>query len=108
MINRTMKSEDKTNIEEIINPFGLNKKDVVYYARILPSVDIYEILELNIRTVEPTFFVGTEKDTRHAYLFGYSNMDKTVFRIRNDALEVVKEAERHRKVVSNETFYEEN
>ena len=47
----------------------INKGQIVYYARILPSVDIFEILELKIRTVEDDYFVGTDNNTQQAFLF---------------------------------------
>lgn len=82
--------------------------DVVYYARIMPTVGVYEILELKIRTIEETYFVGIDKQTKHAYLFPNSYMDKLVFKARKSALKVVKEAEKNKIEVSNETYYEED
>ena len=85
----------------------LSKGQVVYYARIIESVGIYEVLELKIRTVEDTYFVGTEKSTKHAYLFGFSYLNKLIFTDRKEALKLVKEAEKNKKVVSEETYYED-
>ena len=82
--------------------------ETVYFARILESVGIYEILELKIRTVEDSFFVGTEKSTKHAYLFGYSYLNKTIFSDRRKALKIVKEAEKNKTEISNEVYYEED
>lgn len=73
----------------------LKKKDILYYARILPGVRIYEVCEIRIRTVEDTWFVGIEKRDKHAYLFSYDDIDKTVFFNRNAALSKVKEAEKY-------------
>lgn len=87
----------------------LSKGQLVYYARIMPNIGIYEIIELKIRTVKDTYFVGTENKTQHAYLFGYSCLEKYVFVNRKDALKLVKEAEKNNKqiVVSKDTYYEE-
>ena len=85
----------------------LEKGQIVYYARIIPTVEIYEVIELKLRTVENTYFVGVEESTQHAYLFGNSNLGKLVFLKRNDALKLVKEAEKSKQVVSGETYYEE-
>lgn len=85
----------------------LLKGQVVYYARIMPTVDVYEVLELKIRTVEDDYFVGTEKRSKHAYLFGNSAIDKYIFKDRKMALDLVKEAEKNKKAVSEETYYEE-
>ncbi len=87
---------------------NLKKNDIVYYAKILPSVGVYEICELKIRTVEDTYFVGVDKRDKHAYLFAYDNIDKTVFKDRKVALKVVQEAEKKKiKVISDESYYEE-
>ena len=86
----------------------LKKNDIVYYAKILPSVGIYEICELKIRTIEDTYFVGVDKRDKHAYLFGYNHIDKSIFKDRKIALKVVHEAEKNKsKVISNESYYEE-
>lgn len=86
----------------------IKKNDILYYAKILPSVGIYEICELKIRTVEDTYFVGVDKRDKHAYLFSYNNINKTVFKDRKIALKVVQEAEKKKiKVISDESYYEE-
>ena len=86
----------------------LIKGQTIYYARIIPSTDVYEVLELKIRTITDTYFVGTEKATKHAYLLGNSYLDKLAFKDRRKALNVVKEAEKNKKEVSKETYYEED
>ena len=85
----------------------LTKGQVVYYARILPPVGMYEVYDLKIRTVEEEYFVGLDKDTQHAYLFENAALEKNVFINRKDALKVVKEAEKNKKTVSEEIYYEE-
>lgn len=86
----------------------LKKKDIVYYARILPSSGIYDIIELKIRTVEDDWFVGLDKRDKHAYLFQNDTINKTVFLDRKKALKKVKDAESNKKeTISEETFYEE-
>ena len=85
----------------------LKKKDVVYYTKIIPSCGIYEVCELKIRTVEDGWFVGIEKRDKHTYLLYNSEIGKTVFMDRQDALDKVKDAEKNKKTVSNETYYEE-
>ena len=86
----------------------LKKKDIVYYARIIPSSGIYDVYELIVRTVEDDWFVGLEKRDKQAFLFSSSDFNKTVFKNRNKALEVVKFAESNKKeLAKNEVFYEE-
>lgn len=83
------------------------KKDILYYARIIPQTGIYEVCELSVRTIEDTYFVGTDKHDKHAYLFSYSAIGKTVFTNRKEALDLVKEAENNRVSIPQETDYEE-
>jgi hypothetical protein len=77
---------------------NLKKKDVVYYTRILPSSNIFDILELKIRTVKDNWFVGIEKRDKQAYLFHDNDINKIIFTDRNIALEKVKQAELNKKI----------
>lgn len=85
----------------------LKKKDVVYYARIIPNTGIYEVCELIIRTVADDYFAGMDKRDKRTYLFGYNAIDDTVFVDRKDALSKVEIAESNKKDISSETYYEE-
>lgn len=85
----------------------INKKDIVYYARTIPEVGIYEICELKIRTVEDTYFVGVDKRDKHAFLFNMCDIGKIIFLNRKEALEIVRNAENKKIEVPKETFYEE-
>ena len=85
----------------------LKKKDIVYYARIIPNTGIYEVCELIIRTVADDYFTGMDKRDKRTYLFGYNAIDNTVFVDRKDALNKVKIAESNKKEISNEIYYEE-
>ena len=85
----------------------LSKKDIVYYARIVPSSDIYDLYELSIRTVEDAYFVGVDKKDKRAFLFDYDAIGEYVFTNRKDALNRLKDAEKNKKEISNETYYEE-
>ncbi len=69
----------------------LTKNQTLYFTRILPPS--FNLYELKIRTVADTYFVGTDKRTKHAFLFSYSDLGKSVFIERSDALELVKKAE---------------
>ena len=71
----------------------MTKGDIYYYARIHPAAGIYEVDELCIRTVEETYFVGTEKRTKQAFLFNYDELEEVVFLDRGNALALVKAAE---------------
>ena len=75
----------------------LKRKDVVYYARIQPSLGVYDVLELFVRTVEIDWFTGMDKDDKRVYLFDNNNLNKNVFTDRKEALKMVKEAEKNKK-----------
>lgn len=74
----------------------MNKGDKLYYARILPPVDVYEVEEVKVRTVENTWFTVTDERSKQAYLFSKNALGNTVFENRIDALMKVKEAEGER------------
>lgn len=84
----------------------LKKKDILYYARILPGVRIYEVCEMEVRTVTDTWFVAIDKRDKRAYLFSYNNFEKTLFFNREDALAKVNEAEDKAGEFTSEILYE--
>lgn len=49
----------------------LHKNDILYYARIMPTLGLYDVYELKIRTIneENRWFCGMEKRTKIAYPF---------------------------------------
>ena len=86
----------------------INKGDVFYYAQMMPTIPLFEVLELKVRTVEENWFVGIDKTSKHAYMFNINEIDKVVFKNRKKCLDVVTEAERKFKNKrSCETYYEE-
>lgn len=87
--------------------YNLKKKDRLYYAHIIPTVGIYDICEIIIRTVKDNWFVGIDKKGERAYYFSYKDINNTLFFNRKDALDKVKDAEKHKLEINNETDYEE-
>lgn len=85
----------------------IKKSDVIYYARVMPTVGLYEIVELKVRTVTEDYIVGIDKNTKHAFMFYFDDINRTIFFDRNEALKVVKAAEKNGKKVSDEKYYEE-
>ena len=87
----------------------IKKDDIVYYARIMPKLDIYDVYELKVRTIENTYFSTIDKRDKKSYLFSYNDIGKTVFLNRQDALNKTKDAEKCKPMikVSTETYYEE-
>ena len=86
------------------------KGTIVYYAQILPTGDIYEVLTLKLRTVdkEARWFVGTDVKTKAAFLFNECDIGVAIFIDRKEALEKVKEAKKNRKERVLTTYCEED
>lgn len=87
----------------------ITKGQILYYARILPNSGVYDVIDLKIRTVEKDWFCGTDKFSKQAFLFDNEDLERTVFTNRNDALELVHNAEQTKSKFSTETYtyYEE-
>lgn len=82
----------------------LQKKDVIFYARILEPVGVYEVEELVVRAIHDTWFSAIEKRSKRAYLFSYSAIGTELFFDREEALQKVLDAEQNKKItVSSET-----
>lgn len=92
----------------IIDGYPIALKDHVYYAKILPNVGEYELYDLIIRRIAPTWFAtyDTTKGSLYSFLFENSAMGKDVFLDRKVALKKVKDAEAV-GMKFNETEYEE-
>lgn len=86
----------------------LKKKDKVYYARIIESSNIFDVLELTIRTVQDDWFVGIEKRDKQALLFQKSDIGVNIFLDREPALIKVLNAEENKKVTKITEYYEED
>ena len=89
------------------NTKGIKPNDIVYYARIMPKLDIYDVYDLKVRTVTDTYFVAIDKRDKKSYLFNFTDINKTVFINREDAVSKAKEEEKNKPKVSTETYYEE-
>lgn len=86
----------------------LKKNDIVYYARIMPSLCIFDVYELKVRTAADTYFVGIDKRDKKAFLLSYMDIDNVVFINRKDAVNKAIMAEKNNKqVASTEKYYEE-
>lgn len=85
----------------------MERHETYYWARILPPVDIYEVVDITIRTVEETWFSGSSKKDKRAYIFPISALGETIFKERRDAVILAEEAEKNKKPISSETYYEE-
>lgn len=65
---------------------------------------------MHICTIYDDYFVGCEKRTMPSqrYIFGEKDVENILFFDRKDVLVKVKEAEKNKKEISNETYYEED
>ena len=73
----------------------------------MPKLDVYDVYDLKVRTVENTYFSTIDKKDKKSYLFSYNDIGKTVFINREEAVNKTKEAEKNKPKVSAETLYEE-
>ena len=89
------------------NGIQLTTGDIIYYARIMPNLGIFDVYELKIRTIEDTYFVGTDKRDKKAFLLPYSAIGEYVFVRRKEAVDKVIVAEENAPKISKETYYEE-
>ena len=91
----------------------IQKGDLVYYTQIFkPPLGEYNVIELRVHSVnaEKQYFTGCEtNDSKHTFLFTFSDLDKCVFINKDTAQVIVNEAEeKYGKVKkSKEKFVEE-
>ena len=85
----------------------LTKGQKLYYARIIPTVNIYEVCDLSIRTIADTYFTGIDKHDKHVYLFSYKDIGQIVFKNRKEALDKVLAMEENKIAKPMEKYYEE-
>ena len=85
----------------------LKKGYIVYYARIMPNLGIFDVYELKIRTIADTYFVSTDKRDKKAFLLPYSALGEYIFVSRKAAVDKAIVAEENAPRVSKETYYEE-
>lgn len=103
----TPKNKRKEN-NKLTDDNKIKKKDILYYAQILPKVGIYNVCEMIVCTLYEDYFACMDKREKKRYLFYYSDIDKILFANRLEALTLVTDAEKDKPKVSNERFYEED
>lgn len=52
---------------------------IMYWARILPKIQTYDLYELKVRTLYDTYFVAVDKRSKQSYIFPYKGINKTIF-----------------------------
>lgn len=85
----------------------MKKGDIIYFTRILPRAGIYDVYDLKVRMVADTWFSATDNRTKQAFLFHNKDIGEIIFFDRGEALNAVKAAEKNKKEISSETYYEE-
>lgn len=69
--------------------------NTVFYARVVPQCDIYEVLKLTVRTVsESTWCIGVDAETRQAFPFNKDDESTLIFFNEKEAQAVVKDAKK--------------
>lgn len=66
---------------------GLKKGDTVYFARILPKMEIYELLDLHIVSIYDTYCTGADSKTKQTFLFQRKEAEEVLFSDRKLALQ---------------------
>lgn len=85
---------EKQKENQPVNKLGITVGQTMYYAQIMPSLNVYEVLEGKVRTVDEDWFCILEKDGGgSAKLFENFQFNKIVFDNRGLALEKVLEAQ---------------
>lgn len=70
-----------------INYGELQKGDAVIFARVLPSISYYELLDLHIVSVYEKYCTGTDLKTKQTYSFNRKLAEEVLFLNRNMAIE---------------------
>lgn len=74
----------------------LKEKDVVFITRIMPSVGIYDVCDVTVRYVDEDWFTGVDKRDKRVYTINKKEYNERVFTNRDDALNVVRQAENNK------------
>lgn len=75
----------------------VQKDDIVYFAHILPNLNVSEVLELQIRTIGVGWFVGASTTTNSVYAFKDSDVGKIIFAQQSEAAQAVTNARKEKE-----------
>lgn len=73
--------------------------DYIYWARVIPKLNMYDVLDLKVRAVTDTYVTAVDTRNKQAYPFGFKCFGKIVFTNRSEAVEIVKDKELEREWV---------
>ena len=82
-----------------LNYDSLQKGDIVLYARVLPKVGYYELLELKLNIKDDQHCVGVESTTKRSYIFSRSLAEQVLFINRRAGIDYLDEKKLENKNV---------
>ena len=66
----------------------IQKDDIIYFSHVLPKLNVYEVLEMKIRTVGVNWFVASStKNSNNVYAFTDDDINQIVFQTYQEAYE---------------------
>ena len=66
----------------------IQKNDIIYFSHVLPKLNVYEVLEMKIRTVGVNWFVASSTKNRNSvYAFTNDDINQIVFQTYQEAYE---------------------
>ena len=66
----------------------IQKDDIIYFSHVLPKLNVYEVLEMKIRTVGVNWFVASStKNRNNVYAFTDDDINQIVFQTYQEAYE---------------------
>ena len=66
----------------------MQKDDIIYFSHVLPKLNVYEVLEMKIRTVGVNWFVASStKNRNNVYAFTDDDINQIVFQTYQEAYE---------------------
>lgn len=72
----------------------LQRGDNVYFVRVIPKLDIYELLDLHIVSIYDEYCTGADSKTKQTFLFSKNDYEQVLFLDRKMALEVLEKLQR--------------
>ena len=76
----------------------IQKDDIIYFSHVLPKLNVYEVLEMKIRTVGVNWFVASStKNRNNVYAFTDDDINQIVFQTYQEAYEHMNRQEESKK-----------
>ena len=70
----------------------IQKDEIIYFSHVLPKLNVYEVLEMKIRTVGVNWFVASStKNRNNVYAFTDDDINQIVFSTYQEAYEHMKQ-----------------